>query len=219
MRPSTCLFSTLLSASLLAASPGTPVTAHWKATVTVEGARPGDKLQEAEIWRDGGRMRIEDRTRGAVPTNLVSDGGEAFVWEVGKTVGLRMAEGAARKRGRPMHDYVRRVDQIRTKGKLVGEEKVDGHACDVYAYETPQDGKGTYWLARDLKGFPVRVVIERSVMVPYRGKPIDTVKLDYRNRDVQVPARVPEELLEPPNDVQFQDAAEIFTNLPRAAPH
>ncbi len=219
MRPSTCLLSALLSANLLAASPETPVTAHWKTTVTVEGARPGDKLQEAEVWRDGGRMRIEDRTPGGVPTNLVSDGGEAFVWEVGKTVGVRMAEGAARNRGRPVHDYVRRVDQIRTKGKLVGEEKVDGHACDVYAYETPQDGKGTYWLARDLKGFPVRVVIERSVMSPYRGKPIDTVKLDYRNRDVQVPARVPEELLEPPNDVQFQDASEIFTNLPKAAPH
>ena len=195
------------------------MTAHWKSTVTVEGARPGDSLQEAEVWRDGGRMRIEDRTPGAAPTNLVSDGGEVFVWEVGKTVGFRMAEGAARKRGRPVHDYVRRVDQIRTKGTLIGEEKVDGHACDVYAYETPQDGKGTYWLARDLRGFPLRIRIERPQMSPYRGKPIAIVKIGYHNRDVQVPARVPEELLEPPGNVQFQDAAEIFTNLPKAGPH
>lgn len=219
MRSAPLLLPAALAATLLAAAPEAPSSAHWKTTVTMEGARPGDKLQEAEVWREGGRMRIEDRTPGTPPTNLVSDGGEVYVWEVGKKAGVRMAPGLARGRGRPLHEYVRRVADIRTKGTLLRDEKVDGHVCDVYAWETPQEGKGTYWLARDLKGFPVRVVIERPQMSPYRSKPIDVVKLEYRNREVQVPAKIPEELLQPPDDVTFQDASEIFGGLPKAAPH
>jgi hypothetical protein len=218
MRSAPFLIAAAIAAGALAAAPETPSSAHWKTTVTMEGARPGDKLQEAEVWRDGGRMRIEDRTPGVPPTNLVSDGGEVYVWEAGKTAGIRMAQGMARQRGRPLHEYVRRVADIRSKGTLLREEKLDGHVCDVYAWETPQDGKGTYWLARDLKGFPLRVVIERPQLSPYRSKPIATITLDYRNRDVRVPASVPDGLLEPPDDVKFQDASEILGGHPKAGP-
>ena len=190
-------------------------SAHWMSTVTVEGARPGQPLQEAEIWLEGGRMRIEERGKGSEKTNILEAEGQVYVWKEGETAGLRMSAELSARSGRPSHAYVRRLEEIRSRGQKTGVETVDGHACDVYVYESPQGGKGTYWLARDLRGFPVRAVVERRQVLPFKTSvEVSRVTLDYRNTEIRIPGKVPAERLAVPLGVEFQDATDLTTGRP-----
>jgi hypothetical protein len=193
---------------------------HWKAVVTSAEARPGDKLQEAEVWYEAGRIRIEDRTAGAVPRNyLLTPEGVAYAWTPGGTSGMKMNVMVARRSGRPLHEYVRRLAEVRFRGKVAGTERIDGHDCDVVEYVNADQEKGTYWLARDLQDFPLRIAIERpQTLVPYRGRSIGSVKLEIRNSDVRRPAGIDRAGLSPPPGVRFDDVSEIFGNKGRATP-
>ncbi|MGH9368340.1 MAG: hypothetical protein ACRD3M_11765 [Thermoanaerobaculia bacterium] len=184
-------------------------SAHWRATVTVEGAQPGQPLQEAQVWLLGGRIRIEERGKAAERINVLLAGAEVYIWVEGERTGTRLAAGLA-ARGRPLHTFVRRTEEIRSRGRKSREEIVDGHACEVFEYESPQDGKGIYWLARDLGHFPVKAIVERRHYLPYSAEPIATVKLEYRNRDVRIGEPVPETKLSPPAGVRFEDATELM---------
>jgi len=218
----------LLGAAILSGSAPGPVptsapAAHasfaWKSSVTAEGARPGAKLQEAQIWLEGDRMRIDDRTRGIEPANELLAGGVLYLWKPGAPAGIRMAIGLARKGGRPLHDYARRIPEIRARGRVTGNEKIDGHACDVVQFDTPEDGKGTYWLARDLRDFPLQIRVERpGVYSPYKSTPMTIVKLEFRNREVRFPAGIDAAELAPPAGVRFDDATQIFLNRGRPFP-
>jgi len=190
-------------------------SAHWRSTVTVEGARPGQPLQEAEIWLESGRMRIEERGKGSEKTNILEADGEVYVWKEGQATGLRMSAELAARGGRPSHNYVRRLEEIRSRGQKTGVETVDGHPCDVYAFESPQDGKGTYWLARDLRGFPVRAVVERRQVLPFKASvEVSRVRLDYRNTEIRIPGKIPPERLAVPAAVEFQDATDLMSGRP-----
>jgi hypothetical protein len=197
-------------------APG-PLSAHWKSTVTVDGARPGEALQEAEIWLSGGRMRIDERGTESEATHVVVTGSGVFIWVDGRAEGVRVSPALA-ARGRPMHSFVARAAEIRARGKKTGEEKVDGHPCDVFEFESREEGKGSYWLARDLGDFPVQAVLESRVFLPGSGRPVAMERVRYRNRDVRLGDRVPAGLLEPPAGVAFQDASEIFLNRGRPGP-
>lgn len=200
-------------------APAASASVAWKSSVTAEGARPGDKLQEAEIWLVGDRMRIDDRTPGIDPANELLAGGVFYSWKPGATAGIRLALGLARQGGRPLHDYARRIPEIRARGRVTGSEKIDGRACDVVELETPEDGKGTYWLARELRDFPLRIRVEKpGVYSPYRSTPLTIVKLEYRNRDVRFPAGIDGAELAPPRGVRFEDATQIFLNRGRPFP-
>ena len=195
-------------------------TAHWTSEVTREGARPGQFLQKAEIWLSDGRFRIADRTPGVPPTDVLLVEDTVYLWEVGKTTGLKMPAGLARRSGRPWHDYAVRRTEVREAGKLMRSETRDGHPCDVVAYEYPPETKGTYWLARDLDDFPIRVELERpEAMLPYRSRPTGTVRITYENREVRLGEKVDAARFAPPPGMKFDDASEILTGKPRAAPH
>jgi hypothetical protein len=190
-------------------------SAHWRSTVTVEGAHPGQPLQEAEIWLEGGRMRIEERGKGSERTNILEADGEVYVWKEGQATGLKMSAELSARSGRPSHAYVRRLEEIRSRGQKTGVETVDGHPCDVYAYESPQYGKGTYWLARDLRGFPVHAVLERRQVLPFKTSvEVSRVTLDYRNTEIRIPGKVAAERLAVPAAVEFQDAAALMSGRP-----
>jgi hypothetical protein len=197
-----------------------PPSFHWRAVVTSAEARPGDKLQDAQVWFEGGRIRIEDRTAGAAPTNyLLTPEGVAYSWTPGGTSGMKMPVPIARRSGRPLHEYVRRLAEIRSRGKLVASERIDGHDCDVVQYETADQEKGTYWLARDLRDFPLRIRIERpQMLVPYRGRAIGTVKLEIRNSDVRTPSGIDRAGLSPPTGVRFDEVSDLFGNRGRTTP-
>jgi hypothetical protein len=197
------------------AAPG-PRSAHWKSTVTVDGARPGETLQEAEVWLSGGKMRIEERGAESETTHVLVTGAGVFIWVDGRADGLRVSPLLA-ARGRPMHSFASRTAEIRARGKRTGEERVEGHLCDVFEFESREEGKGTYWLARDLGDFPVQAVLESRVFLPGTGRPVDTERVRYRNREVRLGEPVPAGLLEPPAGVAFQDASEIFVNRGRPA--
>jgi hypothetical protein len=216
-------FSSLAAAALAFVVGATPVappqgvpSAHWKTTVTTEGARPGEALEEAEIWLQGGAMRIVERGKGPEKTNVLRINDEVYIWTEGQSAGLKLLAGLAASGGRPSHEYVRRIEEIRSRGKKLGSETVGGHACDVYALEGPVDGEGRYWLATDLQGFPVRAVVEKRVFLPSRPTvERNSVKLEYRNTDIQIPGKIPAGTLSVPQDVRFQDASEmILTGRP-----
>jgi hypothetical protein len=192
-------------------------SAHWKTTVTLEGSRAGQALQEAEVWLLGGRMRIDERGTENERTNVLQSGAEVYIWVEGRTHGVKLAPGLA-ARGRPLHTFVRRAAEIRARGKRTGEQIVDGHPCEIFEFESREEGKGTYWLARDLGDFPVKAILERRLFLPYSGKPVASDRVEYRNRDIRIGGPIPADRLEPPAGVQFQDATEIFLNRTRPAP-
>jgi len=197
-----------------------PLSVRWKATVTSSEAKPGDKLQVAEIWMDGRRMRIEDRTAGTPPIDaIVNEAGTVFLWQPGSRTGSRVAAGLMRRSARPRHDYALRIPEIRARGKVTGTEKLDGHLCDVIRAEGPE-GVATYWLARDLRDFPLRILFDRPVAInPYRGTPLGRVTLDYRNSDVRMPSGIDPARYTPPSDVRFDDMNQLFLRVrPTATP-
>ena len=122
-------------------------------------------------------------------------------WQEGQTTGVKMSANA-RPRGASA-DYVNKIDDIRAKGKKIGTETVNGHACEIYEYnETSERGgtaKQTYWLAKDLKNFPVKVVAE-----------IGDVKVTTVNSDIELGAAVPDSMVTPPDNVKFQDMSEMM---------
>lgn len=184
-------------------------SAHWRTTVTVEGARPGQSLQEAEVWLAGTNLRVEERTKGKPTTDVWELDGQVYVWVEGEPTGSKMAAGLALRSGRPSHAFVRQTAEIRAHGRKIGTESVDGRPCEIFEYEGPQ-GKGTFWLAPKLQDFPVRAVLERNLLPDYHSAAARTVKLEYRNTDVRIPAERVEAKMALPPGVQFQDLTELM---------
>jgi hypothetical protein len=184
-------------------------SAHWRSTVTVEGSTPGTIFQDAEIWMAGTSMRIEERRKSLARTETLFLGGEAYFWVEGQSVGSKMAVALAARRGGASHDYARRIEEIRTRGKKVRSEELDGQPCEVFEYET-QQGKGTYWLAAKLKNFPIKVIVERQLSLPYRARVDRPIRMEYRNTKVRIPAKGGEEKLIQPAGVEFQDVTELM---------
>jgi hypothetical protein len=178
--------------------------------VAVAGADPGVLLEEAEIWLSGNRMRIEEARKGSPTTVVLRTGTEVYVWEEGKSTGTKMSVGLSARSGRPSHDYVRKIEEIRSRGKKIGVEKVDGYSCEIFEYGSLPPEKGTYWLATEVQGFPVKAVTERSMPLPYRSEANRTQKLEYHNTHVRVPGSVSEARFTLPKGVEFQDLTDLF---------
>ncbi|HTO88022.1 MAG TPA: hypothetical protein VMR54_10920 [Thermoanaerobaculia bacterium] len=212
-------FGLVVLFSLLGAAPPTPSSglrsAQWRSVVTVVGTDPDKPLEEAEIWLSGSRMRIEEGRKGTPKTIVLKTGTEVYVWVEGQSSGTRMNLGLAAKSGRPPHDYARRIEEIRSRGKRIGAEKVDGYSCDVFEFGSLPPEKGTYWLATELQGFPVKAIVERSMPLPYRSEANRTQKLEYHNTRVRIPGSVSEVRFALPTGVEFQDLTDLFLNKGR----
>ena len=77
----------------------------------------------------------------------------------------------------------------------------------VLRFPNPERGgttKQTYWLARDLKNFPVKVVTDTGGM-----------KMTTVNHDIDLGASVAESLVTPPEGVTFQDMSEMMKGMPQ----
>lgn len=205
----------------LALAPRAPVlaqtldSAHWTSTVTVEGAPAGAVFQRAEVWFKEGRLRVE--VVGPKGRSITLDtGGDLYAWTDGEKTGLRINPAMSASSGQPSHAYVRRVEEIR-QGTPVRTETVDGHSCDVFEY-AGLDGKGTYWLAKDLRFFPVKIVLQRplAISLPFAGsRQRKTPDLYVHNTEIAVPAAAAPVLFAVPSDVHFRDAAEVMRPLRR----
>ena len=111
-----------------------------------------------------------------------------------------------RRRGGPSADYVGKIEEIRARGKKIGTEAVAGHECDIYEYTEvtgERSGKQSYWLARDMKNFPIKVVNETG-----------GIRITTLNSDIDLKASVPDAMLQPPADVKFQDMSEMMKGMP-----
>ncbi len=185
-------------------------SASWRSVVTAEGARPGQTLQDARIWMAGPDSLVEEQGKGGAKTLVLRLGGEVYIWGEGQSSGSKMAAALAERSGRPPHDYVRNVGEIRSRGKRVGSEKLDGQPCEIFEFESSQGEKGTYWLATKLHDFPLKVLLERPIPLPYPTEAQRRTRLEYRNFDVQIPARKVEAKLVLPSGVEFQDLTELM---------
>jgi hypothetical protein len=183
-------------------------SAHWRSTVTVEGARAGQIFQDAEIWMAGTSMKIEERGKTSARTEVLFLGDEAYFWVEGQSVGSKMGAALAARRGGASHDYARRSEEIRVRGKKIRSEELDGQPCEVFEYESPQ-GKGTYWLATKLRNFPIKAIVERRLSLPYRAQVDRPIRMEYRNTELRIPAKGSEEKLALPEGVEFQDVTEL----------
>ena len=188
----------LVCAGMLAAQP--IGSAHWKSKTEIVGGPQGDMTTESEMWMKDKKVRIKTTVMG-MNMNVVKSGDVMYQWQEGQTSGMKMS-ASMRRRGGPPADYVGKIDEIRAKGKKIGTEPVAGHECDIYEYsETAGERpvKQTYWLARDMKNFPLKVVNETGGM-----------KITTLNSDIDLKASVPDSMLEPPADVKFQDMSEMM---------
>jgi hypothetical protein len=181
-------------------------SAHWKATTEMSGGPQGDMKTESEVWMKDKKMRAKTQVMG-MNMNVVKSGDFIYQWPEGQTSGMKIPV-ALRRRGGQSMDYVNKMADVRAKGKKIGAETVNGHACEIFEYneETPERGgttKQTYWLAKDLKDFPVKVVTENGGM-----------KMSTLNHDVELGAAVPDSLLTPPDGVKFQDMSEMMKGMP-----
>lgn len=180
-------------------------SAHWKSKGEIEGAAQGAMATESELWMKDKKLRIVTTAMG-MKMNIVKSGDFVYQWQDGQTTGMMMPAGA-RQRGSLSGDYVNRIDEVRAKGKKVATETFAGHPCDVYEYtETTEKGrtaKQTYWLAKDLKNFPVKFVADLGV-----------AKMTTTNSDIELGASVPDSMVTPPENVKFRDMSEMMKDRP-----
>ena len=180
-------------------------SAHWKSKGEIEGGPQGSMTTDSELWMKGKQLRVKTTAMG-MKVNVVKSGDFVYQWQEGQATGVKMPAGP-RQRGGASGDYVNRIEEIRAKGKKVGTETVNGHTCDVYEYtETSERGrtaKQTYWLAKDLKDFPVKLVAD-----------LGGAKMTTINSDIELGAPVPDSLVAVPDNVKFQDMSEMMKGRP-----
>ncbi len=181
-------------------------SAHWKSKSEIEGAAQGAMATESEMWMKNGKLRIVTTAMG-LKMNVVKAGDFVYQWQDGQTTGMKMPT-SARQPGSATGDYVNRIDDVRAKGKKIRAETVAGHPCDVYEYrETSENGrttKQTYWLAKDLKNFPVKLVSDLGV-----------ARMTTFNSDIELGASVSDSMVKPPENVQFRDMSEMMKDRRR----
>jgi hypothetical protein len=178
-------------------------TAHWRSRTQMEGGPQGDATTEAEIWMKDKKIRMKMAVMG-MNMNMIKAGDLVYQWQEGQTTGMKIA--ASIRRGGAPADYVDKIENVRTKGKKVGAETVEGHPCDVYEYEEKTERgpqKEKFWLAKDLKNFPVRYQAETGAM-----------KITTTNTDIDLAAPVSDSMMAPPENVKFQDMSEMMKGRP-----
>lgn len=206
MKPSlmnrTSLAAVLLAGIAIPAPAQSFPNAHWKARTVIEGGGQGDLTAESEMWTKNEKTRIKSQVRG-MTSHMIIVGDTIYQWIEGQPSGMKMPKGAKASSSSP--DYVSM--DIRTKGRKIGTETIDGHVCDVYEMETNDQGqrvKHTGWLMRDKSAFQAKWVTES-----------EKTKTTSMMRDVEVPANVPESMMTPPANVRFQDMAQMMKDMPR----
>lgn len=181
-------------------------SAHWKSKGEIEGGPQGSMATDSELWMKDKKLRIKTTAMGK-KMNVVKSGDFVYQWQDGQTTGMKMPSNGG-QRGGATGDYVNRIEEVRSKGKKVGAETVGGHPCDIYEYtETSEKGrtaKQTYWLAKDLKNFPVKLVSD-----------LGQAKLTTVNSEIELGASVPESMVTPPDNVKFQDMSEMMNRRPQ----
>lgn len=174
---------------------------HWKSKTVVEGGPQGEVTAEGEVWLKNEKMRMNSQMSG-MNSNMIVAEDTIYQWMEGQPTGMKMPKDAQSKAS---SDYMNM--DFKTKGKKIGTETVEGFVCDIYVLETNegrQKAKYTAWLARAKSGFPVKLIMES-------GKSKSTTT----NRDIEVPANVPDSMVTLPAKVRFQDMSEIMKNMPR----
>ena len=105
------------------------------------GGPQGDMTTESELWMKEKKIRVKTKAMG-MNVNVVKSGDIVYQWQEGETSGMKMST-AMRRRGGASMDSLEKIEEVRTKGKKVGAETVDGHPCDIYEYSETAGERGT----------------------------------------------------------------------------
>jgi hypothetical protein len=185
-------------------------SAHWKAKSQIEGGPQGDMSTESESWMKEKKVRVRTKVMG-MDMNVIKSGDFAYQWQEGQNSGMKMP-AKMRRRGGASMDFLEKMEDVRTKGKKVGTETIDGHPCEIYEYTEPaaeaggsgprEPAKEKYWLARDLKNFPVKTIAETGNM-----------KITTTNYDIDLGAHVSEAMVTPPENVKFTDMSDMMKGM------
>ena len=106
---------------------------------------------------------------------------------------LRPGQGPVRGAG----NYAQYLQQ--QHAERIGSETIDGHACDIYRYNDPEDGGiTTVWVWKD-KMFPVKYEMETT-----KGKML--VELS----NIQLGAAIPDEAFQLPAGIQVMDMGNLM---------
>ena len=150
----------------------------------------------SEIWQQADKMRIE-RADGTV---FITAAPHEYKFKKGEQVGLRITRTKKNNPSiPPLQETLQEVREIKSAGKLVKIETLDGIECERYEAERSASGrlggplKSTVWLSRST-GFPVKIVQES-------GGGISTKQ--YQNVEINNP--LSNELFEPPTEVRLDD--------------
>jgi hypothetical protein len=194
------------------ARPETFASAHWKSKIEMEGGGGGGTGEGRggrmpmptafEIWVKAGKMRMK-ADAGEMKMNMLRLGEDNYTWVDGTGQGMKSSSSVSKRGGRPNHDYINKIDSVRSKGKKVGTETVDGHPCEIWEYDGGEGDRGKYWLAQDLKNFPIKIIAETP-----QGK------TTYHNTDIQIPGTVSDDMFLIPKDVTFRDMSEMMQGRP-----
>ena len=171
--------------------------AHWTVVRDVQGGSVGNKPQARyEIWMKGDKALITHPASGSDELRILIDGNTTYGWRVGEPKGLKYESPSTDERTMflPSIDYMLKAEPCRAHGKKGNTGTIDGHPFVRYECDASDGTHRIYYYATDLHGFPLKATIY------FYGHTI----VIYEARNIEVPAAIPDSMLQLPAGVQFE---------------
>ncbi len=173
-------------------------SAHWTCLRSREGGSIGNRpTARFEVWFKGRNALIAATVGGGDRLRVLRLNNETYSWKEGDSKGLHWIglPTDERRLVAPSVDYMYRAEPCRTAGKKLNSGTIDGHPMTSYAcVDAADDTRRVYSFASDLLDFPIRA----SITYP------DGSRITYEARSVEIPASVPDAMLELPRGIQFE---------------
>ena len=171
-------------------------SAHWTCERRVEyGTRGHRRPVQFEAWMEDDRALITATVNDGDEVRVLTIGSDGHAWVDGRTNGKAFSalDPDERTMDIPSVDFAFRAADCRGRGRRVTTGTFDRHPFVRYDCVDADSTKRIYYYATDLQNFPVHATIM------YPG---GTVVI-YDAKSVEVPASIPDSLLQKPSGVQF----------------
>ena len=179
-----CLFSAML------ASASAQGTFTYDSLITMNGSTV---MESSNSIKD---KKIRAEYKGQLDFVLISNGEKMYLYYPSSNSAMMLP--VSNPQAQPSQDTLESLDYKNIPGlKSVGEETIEGHACEVYEYE--KNGNATkMWVAKDLQ-FPIKI------QTAAEGR--DVVIL---NRNVKKNVSLSDSVFELPSGAQVADMGNMM---------
>ena len=163
----------------------------------VQGGSVGNKPQARyEIWMKGDKALVAHPAGGSEEIRILIDGNTTYGWRVGEPKGLKYESPSTDERTMflPSIDYMLKAEPCRAHGKE-GEHRHHRRAS-LRALRVRRIGRHALHL----------LLRHRSPWLPAEGDDLlpDHTIVIYEARNIEVPASIPDSMLQLPARVQFE---------------